>query len=93
LFFSEGNPTILLVSESGTQSKPAIGSNCKYFIMNPLHIKWGKIRRCGAGLTDGLFLGLVGRAFFDLPYSGRGVLFPLPERRVCGCSLRLRKES
>jgi hypothetical protein len=66
---------------------------CKSFIMNALHNKTGKIRRGGAGLTDGLLLGLLGRAYFDLPYSGGGVLLRLPERCGCGCSLRLRKES
>jgi hypothetical protein len=31
--------------------------------------------------------------YFGLPYSGWGVLFALPECRVYGCSLRLRKKS
>jgi hypothetical protein len=76
--------------EKGNQGNT---QNAKAMKINNLQIKRGKIRRCGAGLADGLFLGLLGRVYFDLPYSGGGVLFPLPERRVCGCSLRLRKES
>jgi len=54
----------------------------KFLIMNALHRQTCLNRR-----------GDCFPVYFDLPYRGENVLFPLPERRVYGCSLRLRKES
>jgi hypothetical protein len=47
-----------------------------------------------AGMAAGrMGLGGYFPVYLDLPYQGGRVLFPLPERRVYGCSLGLRKES